>query len=78
MQIGEQQLPFGKLRPFGWLGFFHLHDHVRTGEHFLRCINDFSARCDIDIIGLGNADPCPAFHDDIVTVLHIFAHGLGR
>ncbi len=76
MQIGEQDLAFAELHPFGGLRLLHLHDHLRPGEDLGRARGDLGA--DRDVVGIrrAHAGAGAGFDQDLMADARIFARRL--
>src|SRR5260370_5538420 len=77
MQIGEEDLAFAQLGPFGRLRFLDLHDHVAGCENLGGGAGDDGSGLAIDLIA--RADTCTrvGLDDHAMTVSHIFANRAG-
>ena len=77
MEIGVENLVFAKLHPFRGLRLLDLNDHVRPGENLFGRPGDAGAGCTVGIVVGTDAGTGAGFHEHIVPVCHIFAHGAG-
>ncbi len=77
MQIGEQDLAFTQLHPFGRLRFLDLHHHLGAGKDFGGACHHLGPGLAVDIIVLVDPEARPGFDDHAMPGSDIFAHGFG-
>ena len=78
MQIGVEKLAFTQLRPFRWLRFLDLDDHVRAFEDFLGAAYDLGAGSLVGRVISVNAHARLGLDDHFMTMRHIFTHRAWR